>query len=63
MRYNILLKEIKKSLVGLEKGIKGLVVMSSDLEEVFQCVYDGRVPGQWLKGTYNVNHFVVVFLI
>lgn len=50
MRYNVLLKEIKTSLVGLKKGIKGLVVMSSDLEEVFQCVYEARVPGQWLKG-------------
>lgn len=37
------------SLIGLEKGIKGLVVMSSDLEDVFQSVYEGKVPGQWLK--------------
>lgn len=50
VRYNNLLSEIKISLNGLSKGIKGLVVMSSDFEEVFKCIYEGRVPSQWLKG-------------
>uniref|UniRef100_A0A3Q2Z313 Uncharacterized protein n=1 Tax=Hippocampus comes TaxID=109280 RepID=A0A3Q2Z313_HIPCM len=33
----------------LEKGIKGLVVMSSSLEETFNCMYDARVPPLWEK--------------
>uniref|UniRef100_A0A3Q2Z5C8 Uncharacterized protein n=1 Tax=Hippocampus comes TaxID=109280 RepID=A0A3Q2Z5C8_HIPCM len=37
------------SLVELEKGIKGLVVMSSSLEETFNCMYDARVPPLWEK--------------
>ncbi|XP_050431508.1 dynein axonemal heavy chain 2 [Adelges cooleyi] len=49
LRYNILLNNIKSSLVNLRKGIKGLVVISPDLEEVFQCIDEGRVPSQWLK--------------
>ncbi|XP_044753245.1 dynein axonemal heavy chain 2 [Coccinella septempunctata] len=48
-RYNYLLLSIKSSLIDLQKGIKGLVVMSSELEEIFICVYDGRVPSGWLK--------------
>ena len=48
-RYNILLKTIKASLVELEKGIKGLVVMSSDLEEVFDCIHSAQVPTLWGK--------------
>ncbi|XP_026819508.1 dynein heavy chain 2, axonemal-like [Rhopalosiphum maidis] len=48
-RYNSLLSDIKISLIGLKKGIKGLAVMSSDLEKIFQCINEGRVPGQWLK--------------
>lgn len=36
----------------LDKGIKGLVVMSSELEEIFTCIYEGRVPSSWLKA-YN----------
>eukprot|EP01135_Chromosphaera_perkinsii_P000405 Nk52_evm52s78 gene=Nk52_evmTU52s78 len=48
-RYNILLTTIKTSLVQLEKGIKGLVVMSSDLEETFNCINTGKIPPQWGK--------------
>lgn len=35
------------SLVELEKGIQGLVVMSTDLEEIFNCIFDARVPPMW----------------
>ncbi|XP_033636218.1 dynein heavy chain 2, axonemal-like isoform X2 [Asterias rubens] len=48
-RYNTLLQIIRSSLVDLEKGIKGLVVMSSDLEEIFNCINDARVPAMWEK--------------
>ena len=48
-RYNQLLDQIREQLTDLEKGIKGLVVMSSDLEEIFQCIYDARVPSSWEK--------------
>ncbi|KAK3546101.1 hypothetical protein QTP70_022875 [Hemibagrus guttatus] len=48
-RYNTLLHIIRLSLTELEKGIKGLVVMSSSLEETFQCIHDARVPPLWEK--------------
>ncbi|XP_037928394.1 dynein heavy chain 2, axonemal [Teleopsis dalmanni] len=48
-RYNVLLGNIKVHLRDLQKGIKGLVVMSTDLEEIFHAVYEGRVPLVWLK--------------
>ncbi|KAG5853299.1 hypothetical protein ANANG_G00071680 [Anguilla anguilla] len=48
-RYNALLHTIKSSLEELEKGIQGLVVMSSNLEETFHCIYDARVPPLWEK--------------
>jgi dynein heavy chain len=48
-RYNILLDEIKESLISLQKGIQGLVVMSADLEEIFKCVFEARVPQSWQK--------------
>lgn len=49
-RYNTLLSSIVVSLDELQKGIKGLVVMSSELEEIFTCIYEGRVPSGWLRG-------------
>nr|CAD7568025.1 unnamed protein product [Timema californicum] len=45
----VLLQEIHSSLVELQKGIQGLVVMSSSLEDIFICIYEGRVPKEWLK--------------
>ncbi|XP_076804743.1 dynein axonemal heavy chain 2-like [Clavelina lepadiformis] len=46
-RYNNLLRIMRTSLVDLEKGIQGLVLMSADLEETFQCIFEGRVPSMW----------------
>lgn len=48
-RYNCLLSTIVMSLDELQKAIKGLVVMSSELEEIFTCIFEARVPSQWLK--------------
>ena len=48
-RYNLLLGDINQSLVDLKRGIQGLVVMSSDLEEIFKCVFEARVPTSWQK--------------
>ncbi|KAK2185461.1 hypothetical protein NP493_233g02018 [Ridgeia piscesae] len=48
-RYNLLLNLIRKQLSDLERGIQGLVVMSTDLEQVFHCIYEARVPPTWEK--------------
>lgn len=46
---------MRESLEELQKGIQGLVVMSSELEEIFHCIYEGRVPSPWLKGLILLN--------
>ncbi|XP_055836500.1 dynein axonemal heavy chain 2 isoform X2 [Episyrphus balteatus] len=51
-RYNVLLANIKVCLRDLQNGIKGLVLMDSDLEDVLHAVFEGRVPNNWLK-TYQ----------
>lgn len=48
-RYNTLMNEIRRSLKDLEKGIQGLVVMTLELEMIFLCIFDGRVPRSWEK--------------
>ncbi|XP_068440309.1 dynein axonemal heavy chain 2 [Clinocottus analis] len=48
-RYNSLLETIIFSLSELEKGIKGLVVMSSSLEQTFRYIRDAHVPPLWEK--------------
>uniref|UniRef100_A0A3Q0KTZ4 Dynein axonemal heavy chain 2 n=1 Tax=Schistosoma mansoni TaxID=6183 RepID=A0A3Q0KTZ4_SCHMA len=51
-RYNHLLGLIRNQLLDLSKGIQGLVVMSSELEQIFTSIFDGHVPKQWSK-TYS----------
>lgn len=51
-RYNFLLSRMKMHMRDLQRGIKGLVVMSTELEEIYQSVYEGRVPAVWLKCVY-----------
>jgi dynein heavy chain len=46
-RFNKLLSVIRVSLVQLEKAIQGTVVMSMELEKMFQKFLDGKVPDNW----------------
>ncbi|OQR90219.1 dynein heavy chain [Thraustotheca clavata] len=46
-RYNKLLSTIKSSLVALEKGIQGLVVITPELEAIYQAMLIGAVPKAW----------------
>lgn len=48
-RYNVLLVTVRKSCAELLNGIKGLVVMSADLDMIFDALYNARVPAAWLK--------------
>ena len=49
-RYNIMLGGVRKQLSELRKAVKGFVVMTAELDDIFACLYDGRIPPSWLKG-------------
>lgn len=40
---------MKITLMILKKGIEGLIPISSEFENMFQNIYEGKVPNQWLK--------------
>ena len=47
-RFNKLLSVIRKQLDDLKKAIAGTLVMSQELEKLFNSFLDNRVPEQWL---------------
>ncbi|XP_072845881.2 dynein axonemal heavy chain 1 isoform X3 [Pogona vitticeps] len=52
IRYNRLLKVIAQSLKDLLKALKGLVVMSSQLELMSNSLYNNIVPEMWNSKAY-----------
>jgi len=52
LRFNNLLRVIRTSLVSVVKAIKGLVVMSADLETLGNALYYGTLPAMWKKKSY-----------
>ena len=51
-RFNRLLSVIRNTLRDLLKAMKGLVVMSSDLEDVGRSLLIGKIPEVWMKSSY-----------
>jgi len=51
-RFNGLLKVIQNSLKDIQKAVKGLLLMSAELETAFFEIFDGKTPAMWLKHSY-----------
>lgn len=51
-RFNKLLRCIRSSLINVRKAIKGLVIMSQELEQVFFALITSRIPDLWMKNSY-----------
>ncbi|XP_070559259.1 dynein axonemal heavy chain 3-like isoform X5 [Ptychodera flava] len=52
IRFNRLTSVVRSSLYDVLKAIKGLVVMSAELEDVFDSMMVGKVPAMWAAKSY-----------
>lgn len=52
IRFNKLIKEIRQSLVDLQRAIAGEVLLSAQLEDTLKSLLIGRVPQQWKSKSY-----------
>ncbi|KAG9476993.1 hypothetical protein GDO78_002401 [Eleutherodactylus coqui] len=52
IRFNRLTEVVRSSLINLGKAVKGQVLMSSELENVFNSMLVGKVPAMWAAKSY-----------
>jgi dynein heavy chain, axonemal len=51
-RFNALLVEIQKTCRELQKAIKGVIVLTPELEEVCNALIFKKIPKRWMKKSY-----------
>ncbi|XP_076020504.1 dynein axonemal heavy chain 3-like [Genypterus blacodes] len=52
IRFNRLTPVVRVSLVNIRRAIKGLIVMSAELEDVYDSMLVGKVPVMWASKSY-----------
>jgi dynein heavy chain len=52
VRYNRLIKIIRDSLLSVQKALKGVLVMSKELESVTLSLTMGTIPDLWAASSY-----------
>merc|ERR1712190_421823 len=49
-RFNRLLGQMVSTLAQLQKAVKGIIVMTGELDDMFNSLLNNAVPGIWTKG-------------
>ena len=47
IRFNKLNQRMSSSLASVQKALKGLVIMSADLEDMGTAMVNGQLPAMW----------------
>eukprot|EP00930_Biecheleria_cincta_P042962 TRINITY_DN29559_c0_g2_i1.p1 TRINITY_DN29559_c0_g2~~TRINITY_DN29559_c0_g2_i1.p1 ORF type:complete len:4097 (+),score=999.81 TRINITY_DN29559_c0_g2_i1:1152-12293(+) len=49
-RFNLLLSQLTKTIKLLQKAVKGTIVMTGELDDMFNSLLNNQVPDIWTKG-------------
>lgn len=60
-RIQKLLTIMRENLVDLKLAIDGTIVMSEQLRQALDCMYDARIPNQWKKVLLDEFHASISF--
>jgi len=52
IKFNRLLSKMKNSLRDIKKAIKGMIVMSADLDAMYTCFLNNQLPSIWEKVSF-----------
>lgn len=55
-RIQRVLTLLKTTLRDLEQAIAGTIIMTEDLQDALDCIYDARVPKKWLAISWDLNN-------
>lgn len=53
---------METTLIALEKGITSLMIIPPDIENMFEKIYKGQVPDQWLKSNIKTLKNILLHL-
>nr|XP_012232176.1 PREDICTED: dynein heavy chain 7, axonemal-like isoform X1 [Linepithema humile] len=51
-RFNKLLRCIRSSLINIRKAIKGMIMMSFELEDIYEAILTSKIPLVWKQNSY-----------
>ncbi|XP_076179047.1 dynein axonemal heavy chain 7 isoform X1 [Ptiloglossa arizonensis] len=51
-RFNKLLRYLKTSLENIQRAIKGFIVMSFELEDIYDAIFTNKIPELWKQHSY-----------
>ena len=52
IKFNRLLRKMKESLRDIKKAIRGMIVMSADLDAMYSCFLNNQLPPIWEKVSF-----------